>query len=330
MINVALLGFGRIGQMHAENINKNKDLKLLYVYEKIDFLCKKAKKLYNCKIEKNYNKIFQDKKVDIIFISSPTNTHINFIEKSIFHKKTIFCEKPLDLNINKILKTFKNIKKYKPKIQLGFNRRYDPGHFSIKKDLDKNKIGKLQKIIITSRDPSPPSLTYLKSSGGIFRDMMIHDFDLCRFYLGMDEIVEVQAFTSSFDPMYKKIKDHELAVVSMKSKKGVLCIITNSRHCSFGYDQRIELFGKKGMLLSGNQKIDSTELFKFNQSSIQKPFLNFFVERYKEAYALQLNELTDLHKGKVKSRSTFEDGYLALKLANACYKSLRFKKTIKI
>ena len=330
MINVALLGFGRIGQMHAENINKNKDLKLLYVYEKIDFLCKKAKKLYNCKIEKNYNKIFQDKKVDIIFISSPTNTHINFIEKSIFHKKTIFCEKPLDLNINKILKTFKNIKKYKPKIQLGFNRRYDPGHFSIKKDLDKNKIGKLQKIIITSRDPSPPSLTYLKSSGGIFRDMMIHDFDLCRFYLGMDEIVEVQAFTSSFDPMYKKIKDHELAVVSMKSKKGVLCIITNSRHCSFGYDQRIELFGKKGMLLSGNQKIDSTELFKFNQSSIQKPFLNFFVERYKEAYALQLNELADLHKGKVKSRSTFEDGYLALKLANACYKSLRFKKTIKI
>jgi myo-inositol 2-dehydrogenase / D-chiro-inositol 1-dehydrogenase len=330
MIKVALLGFGRIGQMHAENINKNKDLKLLYVYEKDDLLCKKAKKLYNCKIEKNYNKIFQDNNVDIIFISSPTNTHIKFIEESMEFKKTIFCEKPLDLDIIKILKVLKKVKKIKPKIQLGFNRRYDPGHFSIKKDLDKNKIGKLEKVIITSRDPAPPTISYLKSSGGIFRDMMIHDFDLCRMYLGNDEISEVNAVTSSFEKLYKKIKDHELAVVTMKSKKGVICVITNSRHCSFGYDQRVELFGKKGMLLSGNKEINSTELFNSNLSSSKKPFLNFFIDRYKDAYNLQLKELTALHKGKIKSRSTFEDGYMALKLANACYKSLRLKKTIKI
>ena len=145
MINVALFGFGRIGQMHAENLNKNKEIKLLYVYEKIDQLSNKAKKLYGCKIEKNYNKIFNDKKVDIVFISSPTNTHIKFIEEGMKRKKTIFCEKPLDLNINKIIKTLKKIKKIKPKIQLGFNRRYDPGHFWLKKDLEKNKIGKLEK-----------------------------------------------------------------------------------------------------------------------------------------------------------------------------------------
>jgi len=330
MINVALLGFGRIGQMHAENINKNNDLRLLYVYEKVDLLCNKAKKLYNCKIEKNYKRIFKDKNVDIIFISSPTNTHIKFIEESMKHKKTIFCEKPLDLNIKKILKTFKKVKKIKPKIQLGFNRRFDPGHFSIKKDLERNKIGKLEKIIITSRDPAPPQTSYLKSSGGIFRDMMIHDFDLCRMYLGKDEIDQVQAFASSFESLYKKIKDHELAVVTMKSKKGVLCVITNSRHCSFGYDQRVELFGKKGMLLSGNKKIDSTELFNKNQSSSQKPFLNFFIDRYNDAYNLQLKELAALHKGKVKSRSSFEDGFMALKLANACYKSLRLKRTVKL
>ena len=111
MINVALLGFGRIGQMHAQNINKNKNLKLLYVYEKIDELGQKAKKLYNCIIEKNYKNIFSDKKVDIIFISSPTHTHIRFIEEGIKYKKTIFCEKPLDLNINKIIKTFNKVKK---------------------------------------------------------------------------------------------------------------------------------------------------------------------------------------------------------------------------
>tara|TARA_Y100001958_G_C21146883_1_gene484058 strand:- start:148 stop:1140 length:993 start_codon:yes stop_codon:yes gene_type:complete len=330
MINVAIFGFGRIGQMHAENLSKDKEVKLLYVYEKKYQLIKKAKKLYGCKIEKNSNKIFDDKNVDIVFISSPTNTHIGFIEAAMKRKKTIFCEKPLDLNVNKIVRTLKKVKNNKPKIQLGFNRRYDPGHYSLKKDLDKNKIGKLEKIIITSRDPAPPSVSYLKSSGGIFRDMMIHDFDLCRLYLGKDEINEVHAFSSSFTPFYKKIKDHELAVVTMKSKKGVICVITNSRHCSFGYDQRVELFGKKGMLISGNKKENSTELFNSNQTNSQKPLLNFFIDRYSEAYKIQLKELISLHKNKIKSRSTYEDGYMALKLANAAYKSLKLKKTVKL
>ena len=330
MINVALLGFGRIGQMHAQNIYLNKTLNLLYVYEKIDKLRKKAKSLYNCKIEKDYKKIFSDEKVDIIFISSPTNTHIRFIEEGIKYNKTIFCEKPLDLNINKIVKTFKKVKKNNSKIQMGFNRRFDPSHHSIKKDLEKGKIGRLEKIIITSRDPAPPSKTYLKSSGGIFRDMMIHDFDLCRYYLNNDEISEISSSVSSFENFYKKIKDHELATVTMKSKKGVICVITNSRHCSFGYDQRVELFGKKGMLLSGNQKRTATEIFNSNQSHSQKPFLNFFIERYKEAYNLQLNELISLHKNRIKPRSSFKDGYLALKIANAAYQSLKQKKIIKL
>ena len=330
MINVALLGFGRIGQMHAQNIYLNKTLNLLYVYEKIDKLRKRAKNLYNCKIEKDYKKIFSDERVDIIFISSPTNTHIKFIEEGIKYDKTIFCEKPLDLNINKIVKTLKKVKKNNSKIQIGFNRRYDPGHQSIKKDLEKGKIGRLEKIIITSRDPAPPSKNYLKSSGGIFRDMMIHDFDLCRYYLNRDEISEISSSASSFENFYKKIKDHELATVTMKSKKGVICVITNSRHCSFGYDQRVELFGKKGMLLSGNQKSTATEIFNSNQSHSQKPFLNFFIERYKEAYNLQLNELISLHKNKIKPRSTFNDGYLALKIANGAYLSLKQKKVVKL
>ncbi len=330
MINVALFGFGRIGQMHAKNLTKIKEIKLLYICEKITRLRNEAKKLYRCKVENNYNKIFDNKNVDIIFISSPTNTHIKFIEEGIKRKKTIFCEKPLDLNINKIIKTLKKVKKIKPKIQLGFNRRYDPGHFLLKKELDKNKIGKLEKIIITSRDPAPPPISYLKTSGGIFRDMMIHDFDLCRLYLGNDKISEIHAFTSSFEPFYKKIKDHELAVVTMKSKRGVICVITNSRHCSFGYDQRVELFGNKGMLISGNKKENATEFFNSTQTNSQKPFLNFFIERYKDAYNLQIKELISLHKNKIKSRSTFEDGYLALKLANAAYKSLKLKKSIKV
>ena len=330
MLNVALLGFGRIGQMHAENIHNHKNLKLLYVYEKIDNLSTKAKKKYNCNIENNYINIFKDVNVDIIFISTPTNTHLKFIEEGIKYKKVIFCEKPLDLDINRIAKTHIKVKKNNSKIQLGFNRRYDPGHYSIKKELDKDKIGRLEKIIITSRDPAPPTESYLKVSGGIFKDMMIHDFDLCRLYLRNDEVKEIYAMTSSFTKLYKKIKDHELAIVTMKTKKGVLCTITNSRHCSFGYDQRIELFGKKGMLISGNKNYNESELYNSTSASQKKPFLNFFIERYKDAYNLQLKELVLLHKNKIKSRSSFVDGYMALKLANAAYKSLTLKKTVKL
>ena len=330
MINVALLGFGRIGQMHAKNINNNKSLNLLYVYDRETNLSDKAKKLYDCKIEKNFKKIFKDKNVNVIFISSSTSTHIKFIEEGIKNKKVIFCEKPLDLNIKKIVKTLKKVKKKKSKIQLGFNRRYDPGHFSIKKDLDRNKIGRLEKIIITSRDPSPPSINYLKSSGGIFRDMMIHDFDLCRFYLGKDQIKEIYSTTSSFLPMYSKINDHELATAVMKSNNGVICIITNSRHCSFGYDQRVELFGKNGMLISGNKKIDETEIYNSKSSNNKKPFLNFFIDRYKEAYKIQLNDLVSLTKKNIKPRSTFFFFYEALKLDNAARKSIILKRAVKL
>ncbi len=330
MLNVALFGFGRIGQMHAKNIHNKKDLRLLYVFEKLESLSRKAKKLYNCKIENNYKKIFSDKNVDIIFISSPTNTHLKFINEGIKYNKTIFCEKPLDLNINKIIQTFKKIKKRNSKIQMGFNRRYDPGHYTIKKDLELGRIGRLEKIIITSRDPKPPSKLYLKSSGGILRDMMIHDFDLCRFYLKNDEIIEITASTTSFDPMYKNINDHELAAVTMKSKKGVLCIITNSRHCSFGYDQRVELFGRKGMLISENKKKSETEIFNSTRTNSKQPFLNFFIEIYEDAYKLQLNDLIELHKKKIKPRSTYSDGFIALKIANAAYQSLRQKKLVKI
>ena len=330
LINIALFGLGRIGQMHAENLINHPEFNLKYVFDIDEKLSNKLSKKYGCINIKSPNIAFKDKDIKSIFIATSTKTHLKFIEEGVKNKKVIFCEKPLDLDLKKINQCKKKLAKVNPKIQIGFNRRYDPAHNSLKEHLIKNKIGKLEKIIITSRDPAPPPLSYLKVSGGIFKDMMIHDFDLCRLYLENDEISEVQALTSSFDPLYKKIKDHELAVVTMKSRKGVICVITNSRHCSFGYDQRIELFGKKGMLLSRNQKIDSTELFKFNQSSIQKPFLNFFIERYNEAYNLQLKELVSLHQNKIRSRSTFEDGYMALKLANACYKSIRLKMTIKL
>ena len=197
MIDLALFGLGRIGLMHGKNLMRNKDFNLKYVYDVNKNLTKKVSRILKSTPVDNTSITFKDKKLDAIFIASTTSTHIKLIIEGVKYKKAIFCEKPLDLNIKKINDCKKKIKKSNPKIQLGSNRRYDPGHNHLKKKLLNGKIGKLEKIIITSRDPAPPSIKYLKESGGIFRDMMIHDFDLVRFYLSKDEPLNLIATASN-------------------------------------------------------------------------------------------------------------------------------------
>jgi myo-inositol 2-dehydrogenase/D-chiro-inositol 1-dehydrogenase len=331
LINIALIGLGRIGQMHGENLILHNDYKLKYVFDVDEKLTNKISKKLNSKAINNPRVAFKDEEIDVIFIASSTSTHIKLIEEAAKYKKVIFCEKPLDLSIEKINRCKRKIKSLNPKIQLGFNRRYDPGHNSLKKDLKKGVIGNLEKIIITSRDPSPPSIKYLKISGGIFKDMMIHDFDLLRFYLDKDELNSIfSTATNMSDKRFNKIKDYELASCILNSKKGVQCIITNSRHCSFGYDQRVELFGDKGMLISGNKNLNETEVYNKSSTAQKKPLQHFFIERYKEAYNLQLNDLSKFVKKNSKPLSTFEDGRRALIIANAAALSLRKKKQIKL
>lgn len=331
MINIALIGLGRIGQMHGENLLLHNDFKLKYVFDLDKKLTNRIAKKFSSISINNPKIAFNDKEIDAIFIASSTSTHIKLIEEAVKYKKVIFCEKPLDLSIEKINNCKKKIKNLKPKIQLGFNRRYDPGHYSLKKDLNKGIIGRLEKIIITSRDPSPPTIKYLKVSGGIFKDMMIHDFDLLRFYLDKDELDSIfSTATNMSDKRFDKINDYELASCILNSKSGVQCIITNSRHCSFGYDQRVELFGSKGMLISGNKNLNETEVYTKSNTAQKKPLQYFFIERYKEAYKMQLNDLSKFIKKNVNPLSTFEDGRRALILAIAAKQSLKTKKQIKI
>jgi len=331
MINVALFGLGRIGQMHGENLHSHKKFNLKYTFDIDRNLSKKISNKFNTVPIDNPKIAFQDKNIDVIFIASSTPTHIKLINEATKNKKVVFCEKPLDLNIKKVNSCKKIIKKFNPKIQLGFNRRYDPGHNSVKKDLQKGIIGKLEKIIITSRDPAPPPINYLKISGGIFKDMMIHDFDLTRFYLQNDEVDSIYSIGSNIsDKRFNKIKDFELASCVIKSKKGVQCVITNSRHCSFGYDQRVELFGSKGMLISGNKNENESQTYTKNNTSQKKPLMNFFIDRYVDAYKLQLDELASYTLKKKDPISSFEDGRRALIIAYAALESLKQKKQIKI
>ena len=331
IINIALFGLGRIGQMHANNLINHKDFNLKYIFDKDQKLTKKLSKKYNSIDIQNPKIAFKDKNIKCIFIASSTNTHLKFIEEAVVNKKVVFCEKPLDLDLNKINKCKKRIYKYKPKIQLGFNRRYDPAHNSLNHNLLKGRIGKLEKIIITSRDPEPPPINYLKTSGGIFKDMMIHDFDLARFYAGNDEFESIFATGQRFsDRKLKKINDLDLATVIMKTKKGVQCIITNSRHCSFGYDQRIELFGSKGMIISDNQRDLETVLYSKNSTDNKTQLKNFFIERYSEAYKIQLDDLVKICKKNSKPLANFEDGRKSLILAESAKRSLKSKKFEKV
>ena len=328
---IAVFGLGRIGLMHVENLSNHKDFSLKYVFDINKYLTKKVSKKYNCKAIFNPKFVFEDNSVDTIFIATATLTHIKYIIESVKNKKIVFCEKPLDLNLKKINQCKKIIEKYNPKIQLGFNRRYDPGHNSIKKDLIKNKIGKLEKIIITSRDPAPPSKQYLKSSGGIFKDMMIHDFDLARFYIENDDFISVFATGSKmYDKKFKTLNDFELATSVLKTRKGIQCIITNSRHCSFGYDQRVELFGTQGMLISDNVKKDETSIYSSKNTSSRSVLKNFFIDRYSNAYLRQLDDLHKMKDKTFKPLAGFEDGRKSLILAETAIKSSKSKKFEKV
>ena len=326
-INIALLGLGRIGQMHALNLINHPEFNLKYTFDIDKNLNNKLGKKYKSIPINNPNVAFNDKSIKCIFIATSTKTHLNYIDKAVRNKKVVFCEKPLDLSLKKIDEYKKKLSKFNPKIQIGFNRRYDAGHNSLKKDLVNGKIGKLEKIIITSRDPAPPSADYLKNSGGIFKDMMIHDFDLARYYVGSDEFKHLFATGEYFkDKKFKKVKDLELATVVMKTRKGVQCVITNSRHCSFGYDQRVELFGSKGMVISENQRdLETTSYFK-NSTGSKRSFKNFFIERYSEAFKNQLSDLARFCKKNIKPRANFEDGRMSVILAETANKSLKTKK----
>jgi myo-inositol 2-dehydrogenase/D-chiro-inositol 1-dehydrogenase len=245
--------------------------------------------------------------------------------------KAIFCEKPIDLDIKKVNKCLNQIKNTKVPIQIGFNRRFDSSHAKAQQARVKKEIGELEMIVITSRDPEPPGIDYLKAAGGFFRDTTIHDFDLARFILGNDPVMQISAFGEAlFDKNAKKQKDHDTAMFILKSKKGVLIHINNSRRAVYGYDQRVEVFGSKGMIISNNQTPSSVERYTNKSTSVKDPIHFFFIERYEQAYRDQFNEFVKCVTKKTKPKVTFEDGKNALIIANAAYESYKKGKVVNI
>src|SRR5262245_49069206 len=252
-----------------------------------------------------------------VLIGSPTGFHAEQIQAASHAGKAIMCEKPVSLSVATIHQTLKVVEKNKSTLMIGFNRRFDPNFAELEARIRKGTVGDVELVTVISRDPGPPPVDYVKGSGGLFRDMMIHDFDMARFLMG-EEFVLVQALGASLvDPEIGKAGDVDTAAVQMQTASGRIAVITNSRRATYGYDQRIEVHGAKGMLSAGNIRNTTVELHT-GGGSTEDPLLNFFTERYSAAYANELNSfIAAIDGGKNDPRPNGFDGLMAQIMADA-------------
>jgi len=330
MLTFALFGAGRIGKMHAQNIHAFAQSELKYVFDVYTPAAQEVADATGALVADNVDIALADPDIDAVLIATSTDTHVDLIIRAAKAGKAILCEKPIDLDIDKVNYCLEAIVDCDVPIQIGFNRRYDPSHNAAALAAKDGSVGQLEQVIITSRDPGMAPVEYLKSSGGIFRDMIIHDFDMARFILG-EEIVELQVMGSALvDEKITDIGDVDSVMIIMKSESGKLIHINGSRRASYGYDQRIEVFGSEGMVISNNQTPTSITRFSQQQTQVQDPLYNFFIDRYEAAYNLQLTSFIENVLGNNPVSPSFEDGKKAQELAEAAQKSLVSGKPVRL
>ena len=323
MIRIAVLGCGRIGVMHAANIAAHPRASLAAVFDINRAAAEAVAAQTGAKVAASVAAILADPDVDAVLIATATDTHADILEACVAAGKPVLCEKPIDLSLARVNACAAVIKGAAVPIQLGFVRRFDPGHRAVRQAIMAGDIGDLYQVTITSRDPGLAPDAYLKVSGGIFRDMTIHDFDMARYMLG-EEPVEVSAIGSRLvnPALMTGLNDYDVVTVVMKTASGKQAIITNSRQAVYGYDQRVEALGSKGMALSENRRSHGMTLHTAGFTEQAEPLLYFFIERYREAFDAEIDAFVDAIENGTPVEVGFEDGRLALVLAEAAMKSL--------
>ncbi len=328
MITFAQFGAGRIGAIHAANLAATDGARLRYVVDVNPKAAAALAERHGAKVA-DASAALADRQVDAVIIASSTDTHADLAIAAARAGKAIFCEKPIDLSLKRVDACLAVVRKAKAPMFVGFNRRFDPSFRALHERIAAGEIGKVEQVIISSRDPGLPPLEYLKVSGGQFRDMTIHDFDMARWLLG-EEPVEVFASGSCLvDPAVGKLGDIDSAMVLMRTASGRLCHINNSRRATYGYDQRIEVHGSRGRLTAGNRVPTTVELANDKAVSVDKP-LYFFLERYAEAYKAELAAFLDALKRKAPMPVGAEDGRQALVLAEAALKSFKTGRPVEL
>jgi myo-inositol 2-dehydrogenase/D-chiro-inositol 1-dehydrogenase len=327
-LRFALLGAGRIGKVHARAVGSNPQAKLIAVADAFEKAAIELASAYGADV-RTIEAIEKAGDIDAVIICTPTDTHADLIERFARAGKAIFCEKPIDLDAGRVEECLAVVDKAGATLMVGFNRRYDPHFAAVRKAIDDGAIGTVEMVTITSRDPGPPPLDYIGRSGGIFRDMTIHDFDMARFLLG-EEPVAVSAHASVLvDKKIGEAGDFDSVSVILETASGKQCIISNSRRATYGYDQRIEVHGSKGMVAAENQRPVSIELAN-DKGYTRPPLHDFFMTRYLDAYANEIAAFIAAATSGKKAAPSGKDGLVALRLADAALKSAKEGKTVRL
>jgi len=328
MIDVALFGAGRIGSIHAANLMRLPGVKLKYVVDVNRAAAMQLSSQYRAEV-RTADAVFDEKAVQAVVIGSSTDTHADLIQRAAAAKMGIFCEKPVDLDLLRARACAQAVARAGVTCMIGFQRRFDPTFAALKERLAAGEIGDPEMLVVTSRDPGAPSVEYLGVSGGIFKDMLIHDFDIFRWILD-DEAATIFATGSCLtDQAIASVGDIDSTAVTIRTRRGRLAQINTSRRAAYGYDQRFEVLGSKGMLQAGNHK--PTEVFAHTAVSVSedKPE-HFFLERYRLAYAHEMAHFFDAMTRGTPVRTTIQDGVKALELADAATRSWREKRMIEL
>ena len=326
-IRILIIGLGRIGKIHLGNLQAIDEVEIVGICDPTDEAKVFSNKAGLTFYQKDFTDVADQVQADAIVICSPTNTHANYV--SIAAKKGIdvFCEKPLDLSLEKVKQVLKTVNESKIKLMLGFNRRFDSEFQSVKEKIVNGHIGDIHTIKITSRDPSPPPINYIKSSGGMFLDMTIHDFDMVR-YLTDKEIVEVYAKGDALvNPEIAKAGDIDTAIINLTFEDGSMAVIDNCRKAVYGYDQRVEVFGSKGMVQSKNKFDKYTLTYSENGVTSALP-QHFFLERYADAYKKEIDHFIDCIRHKKTPEVSGFDGLMSLVLGLCAKESLNCNKPV--
>jgi myo-inositol 2-dehydrogenase/D-chiro-inositol 1-dehydrogenase len=326
MKTFALFGAGRIGRIHAANIAAHGAASLKYVVDVDGAAAGKIAAASGAAVA-DTKAALADGAVDAILVASPTGTHAGLIEAGAAAGKAILCEKPVDLDVARARAAVAAAERAGVLLAIGFNRRYDPSFRRIRRGIDDGEIGAVESVLIVSRDPAPPPVSYVKGSGGMFRDMTIHDLDMARWLLG-EEPVEVSAHGSSLvDPAIGGAGDIDTAAVTLRTAGGRIAQVANSRRAAFGYDQRVEVCGALGMLSAGNRRATSVEHADATGYRCD-PALPFFLERYADAYRFELDAFVRRLHGEPSDLVSGADGVRALEIADACDRSMRARATV--
>lgn len=327
-VKLGIIGTGRIAHAHAAGISNNPEAELVAVYDVAADVGEAFASKYGCRFD-NVEAIAADPVIDGVLICTPTPTHSSLIERFALAGRNVFCEKPVDLDIERAREVVAIAAEAGIKLMLGFNRRFDPNFAAVKEAIDAGEIGDVELVLITSRDPEPPPVSYAQISGGLFRDMTIHDLDMARFLLGEEPVVVSAHGSVLVSPGIEEFGDIDTASVILETASGKQAVITNSRRATYGYDQRIEVHGSLGLAAAENQYEPGAIIG--NEKGYRKPPLqNFFMDRYIPAYTNEIKAFVKSIAQDTPPPTTGEDGVIALRIADACFESLKAGKRVEI